>query len=318
MYPSAATVLWTFGVAGIIATLAAFYFAYENITSQTIVISVAAFIGAFALLSIQLFLELRAESAVDLATAEYTFDQKLPELASGFYSDDHPGGIRAVVEQQTSATVAKKSPNIFKDNPPKVLATDMAIASFAAMLLSYQSDWQLRPIVLTARYTTGSQSAAWGSKDGECEIISADEIKSQLEATGNVFADLYLSLSGKRICLPPGSKILTTRQSIKITNPWCILTVTAQEPVSFLDGRPALIHPGRYRTIEHENMADGTPRYTNMPVALDIRIEYDRLYSKHSEMVKIRDWISRLVPAIHAWYEGTGNRFVQYKSPMEK
>lgn len=319
MNPSAGAVLLIFGISGIIAFIAAIYFAYENISSQTIVLSVAAFSGAFVLLSIQFFLELKGESDSYVFTGEYTLDRKLPQMASAFYSDSHPGTLRGTTELETSDKVARKTPKTFKDIPPHILAMDMAVSSFMAMLLGYQPDWQGKPRVLNARYTFGMQSFMRVSTDTDCTVLSPTELKRQLESSGNVFADLDLTILGASgVCLPRHSKVFTTRTSVTLSNPWCKVVLTVQEPNSFLPGRPELIQAGKPRTIQDEKLPDGTSRFTNMLVPIDVRIDYHALYSKHREMKKVREWTSQLIPAIQAWYEGTGNKFVQFKSHLEK
>lgn len=319
MSPSAGVVLLTFGISGLLAFIAAVYFAYENISSQTIVLSVAAFSGAFVLLSIQFILELKGESDSHGFSAEYTLDRKLPQMASAFYSDAHPGMLRGTTEMETSDKVARKTPKAFKDNPPEVLARDMAVASFMAMLLGYQPDWQGKPRVLNARYTFGMQSFKRVSTDTDCTVVSPTEVKRQLESSGNLFADLDLTILGPAgVCLPKHSEVFITRTSVTLSNPWCKVVLTVQEPNSFLPGRPELIQVGKPRTIQDEKLPDGTSRFTSMLMPIDIRIDYHALYAKHREMKKVREWTSQLIPAIQVWYEGTGNRFMQFKSHLEK
>ncbi len=319
MNPSAATILWAMGIAGSIAVLASVYFAWHNISSQSVVLTVAAFVGTAVLLGIQLFLELRSSFTSDLVTAEYTLDLKLPEMASYFYSEGIAGNFRALLEKEVSADLARRNSQAFKSNSPQVLAADMTVTSFLGMLFTYQPDWQIRPIQYAAIYTLGLQSYEKLSADNECTMLSAKEVIARLKSTDNVFGEIPLTVfNSSHICLPPRSDLAVSRRSIRIENPFCTFIILAKEPQHFLFGRPDLIKPGQMRNIYHEKLADKSERFTNMPVPIEIRIDYNALYARHKDMRKIQEWAEGLVRATHDWYEGQESRFFQLKSPLEQ
>lgn len=248
------------------------YFAWQNTTSQELVLTVAAFVGAFVLLAIKLGLEMRGEESKDLVTAEYTFDGLLPEMASGFYADTSPGFLRGIAEKDASADRARSRPAIFKESP-EVLAQDMALASLTAMLFSYQPDWQLRPIVANARYTFGYVGAENLSKDDDCTMVAAQDVSDSLSASHNLFASIRLNQWGRdHICLPPSAHLIVERHHLRIETPQCSVSFTVKLPTGRLFGAPNLIKPGQYRVLDHVKLKNGEPRYINMPVPIELRL----------------------------------------------
>lgn len=306
------------GFSGVLAAVCAVYFAWQNTTSQELVLTVAAFVGAFVLLAIKLGLEMRGEESKDLVTAEYTFDGLLPEMASGFYADTSPGFLRGVAEKESSADRARSRSETFKESP-EILAQDMALASLTAMLFSYRPDWQLRPIVANARYTFGSVGAENLSKDDDCTKVDAQNVSDSLNASRNLFANIRLNQWGRdHICLPPSARLIVGRHHLRIETPQCSMSFTVKPPTGRLFGAPNLIKPGQSRVIDHVKLQNGEPRYINMPVPIELNIKYHAIYSKHRDMGRIRTWVTSITKASHDWFEGSGNTFMQLASPLEK
>lgn len=267
---SATVVAGTVFITGIIAVCGATYFAYFNFSSQGLVLSVAAFVGAFFLLFVHSALELKSESTYDRALAEYTLDGFLPELASAYYSMEHPGLLRGMIEKEISASVARKNPSTYKQAPEE-LAQDMAITSFLAMLFTYQPDWQLRPVKFSARYTVGMETVESLSQPGDCTKVSAEDITSKLHQVGNVFSELHPYYK-HGICLPPNAQLRIERRSVVIETDFCDISVVVKDSGMKMGGLPQLIRPGQPRSITHEKLPDGSARYTSMPIPIEIHV----------------------------------------------
>jgi hypothetical protein len=249
-------VFWTVFFAGIIAVVGVIIFAWHN-PSQGLVLSVAAFVGAFALLCVHSLLELKNESTSDRAVAEYTLDRHLPELASAFYATDLPGSLRGSIEKEISALVARQNPNAFKKEPEE-LAQDMAITSFLAMLFLYQPDWQLRPLKSSARYTFSMESFEPLSQPEDCTKVSVENINSNLQIAENVFAEIPSKpIYIHEICLPPNAKVRIERRAVVIETDYCDITVAVKKTGSQTSTRPRLIRPDGSRSITPEDPSEG-------------------------------------------------------------
>ena len=213
-------------VAAIAAIACAVYFASQNSASSTIVLSAAAFCGTLVILILQSWVELQSDETADSVSAEYTLDRSKPEIASAFYSDENPGFIRGIYEQEASNDYFAKHPEALNDKTAALgqekaqnLGQDMALYSFIVMLFNYQYDWQIRPVRLRARYAIGYETSVGLSRPDECSMVSSKHLNELLAAVENRFAEGVFDRSRKEICLPPNSRITVSSRAVTLSSP---------------------------------------------------------------------------------------------------
>ncbi len=154
-------------------------------------------------------------------------------------------------------------------------------------------DWQLRKV--TYGGSSGTIFLTQGvSKPQECAEVTHDELASQLERAGNLFAG---SLGRMRsLCLPPNSIVELSERSLVIRNPICSVAFAVESPRSVM-----FMEPGTGG--ETPQLPTGGSQYETRPVGLNVETTYHALRASHRDIAKYRDWCERLVSDAHDWFE---------------
>lgn len=284
------------GLGLIVALGAAIGFAFQNPASKTIALATATLLGVAALFGLQLFLELRGSEEPDFVSVELTLDRAKPVLRQWRYSA-HGGSAagRLTYEEGASAWLAQHSPTAFSGDRER-LTYDLALAEILVFFARQQFDWQLA--------TTSFKGSMFGqvtvqpvSKEGDCTQFGPADFAAALRKAGNAFAGYEsLMFPGRRVCLPPDTRMTVTSSSLTLSNPFGSLQFT------LVPGSLAHLEP-RTGNEPSPSLPNGEPQFETRLFGIRVVNRQTALYSQHRDAEKQAAWRKRVISGLHSWFE---------------
>jgi hypothetical protein len=191
----------------------ALYIVWANSGSRNLVLGLGALLGASAIFVLQVVFELQGSTSASDFPVEFTVDYQSKAVRGprAFQPRTYSGYRNIFIESEASKIIAAASPPFTKDDAPRI-TRDLAIVSILSYLLDEQFDWQLNAV--TYRTTMGQETLSEAlSKPSKCTNVRVADVRSRLEAAGNMFANVARLGMRDAFCLPPHSKIeITSRQ----------------------------------------------------------------------------------------------------------
>ena len=282
-------------IAGMAVTLlAALFIAWENRGSSNIGLATGTLGAAMLLFGLQLVFQLRGTDVSDVLSTEFTVDRQTPQIRSWRYTTAM--AWRISTDTGASEWLARTNPVLFvSDGDQETLTRDMTLHSLLAYIGSEQPDWQME----SRRYvgSTGITGYRQGiSQQDECRYVEADEFRDLLRSVGNVLADSGRIMLGPRICMPPGTRLTATRDSLVLENPFCRVTFKIA-----LSGGVSRVEPRSGGQVV--TLPDGQARYNTRPVGIAMTVRYFGIRAQHADAAKYRAWVDRLLTGAHTWFE---------------
>lgn len=284
LYANLATLFICFGSAS--------YLAWQNARSKNLALSTGALAAAMILFVTQLRFELRPTTAPEFITTELTVDRDKPQVRQWVYGSDAPWRITA--EVYASDWLAAHNPDAFLQDREKLTA-DLVLFSLTYSLQTPEFQvWEVRKHAIVVKSAGGIVRFHPTSKERQCKIVLEAELQSKLSMSGNVFAGA--PLHSRSICLPPGSVLEISANSLIIRNPMCQVSFTV-EP----SGGVNYLNPGRGEELP--KLPNGESRFETRAIGLDVETTFFALRAQHIDHDKYRDWAARVVSGARDWFE---------------
>ena len=262
----------------------------SNSGSRNITLAVGTLLGAFIFLGTQLYYELRATEIKNAFGTEFSIDFERHIIEQYQYPLNMLN--RDSVEIEANKSLNKTA----FDGDGEKLWRDMPLWSLVAYLWTTQHDWQMSRTVITTASGTSSQWAYLSDKKDktQCSKIEWPEIKSYLNQSGNILANIKPWGAAEFMCLPPGSTIEISSSAVQITNPFCTIRFDV-DPRS-MSMRNMLPGGGLILT------ADKRPRYQTRTGVIRSTIKSNPLRAQNTEMPKYQAWASDVVERARQWF----------------
>ena len=279
----------------VVALIGAVAFAWLNPASKTIALATAALLGAAALFSLQLVLELRGSEESEFISAEFIIDCEKPAVMQD-YSTLDTTWHRDSYELYASEWLAENSPAVFED--PERLTRDFAFAELLLFFAQEESDWQFTPTSFMGSrvswiFKPGSRfneviAQPVSEKTDYTEVAPADFLAA-LRRAGNALAGYESPMFENGARFPGGTKMILGDNSLTLSN-WLGSLQFTVVPAGFPSRGP-----------------NGEPQETRL---FGIRIvnRQNALYSQHREAAKQAAWRKRVMSGLHSWFEPRPSR----------
>ena len=207
--------------------------------------------------------------------------------------------LKAVVEQDSSAGLAKKSSGAFQESGER-LFSDMTLFSLVNFIGINARDWQVRTNVYKKLPPLGVPYVIEPlSKDRECAVLTEMDFRSRLAVPKNLFASAPL-IGMTKVCLPPDSDIFISNDSLTIRNPVCEMVFRVE---SLLGSNP--IKPGvRFGAPDVVPLlSSGIPQFDTKQIGIRVKTTFFGLRSQRLDVTNYKEWANRLVDGVRIWFE---------------
>lgn len=277
-----------------IAAATAMIIAIQNAGSRNLALATGTLIAAIVLFALQVCFELQASTAYDHVSTTFTVDRGAPLVRQWVYPKS--SGWRMSAETGASSWLAANNPAALRaDSGP--LVTDLAVFSLVSFLGAEEFDWQLRKTVYQGKSAGDLVEAAPVSSDHDCTYVTKQDLVDKLKSAGNAFAGAHLLVAGGRLCLPPGSGVDISRESVVLRNPAFRISFSMSPALSVSNMRP---DTGGDVPV----LADGTtPQFETRWVGIKIETVFFALRSQQRASPKYKEWVTRVITGLRVWYE---------------
>jgi hypothetical protein len=274
----------------------------ENLGSRNLALGTGTLLAAIALFIVQLWFELRATTAHDFISTVLTLDRKALKIQESSYSANKGIGmlLKAVIEEDSSAWLAKESPGVFREGGDH-LFSDMTLFSLVNFMGINARDWQVRTNIYKKVPPVGIPYVIEPmSKDTECTILTDGDFKSRLEVPKNLFAAAPL-IHMSRVCLPPDSDVLISNDSLTIRNPVCEVIFRVEPLLGSNSIRPGA-HLGEPDVVPL--LSNGISQFDTKQIGIRVTTTFFGLRSQRLDIAKYKEWADRLITGVREWFEG--------------
>ena len=295
-------------IAGVVLIVASIIIAYQNFGSRTIALGASTLVGVLIAFALQLWFELRPSTQDDQVSFAYTVDFHDRQIRQWDYTKvvgdaKHDVldptlalvGSRIKTEIEAGKWLFAEQESMVGDHLDKV-ASDLAIFSLVAFFGHAERDWQWQ----FRRYNSPTMPHATirpTSKLDQCSVVTEQELRRQLDASGNLFAAAPPRLALGDICLPPGTSIHIGPNQIALKNR-VFQIVFALEDTGERGGN----HIRPQSNMEQPKLADGRFRYDTRGQSFDIQTMFFGLRAYDIARPTYVEWLTRLVELVKAWF----------------
>ena len=268
--------------------------AWQNAGSRNLALATGAVAAAMVLYLIQLPFELRRSVSYDHVSTELTIDRSKPSIRQWKYGDNSAWRIHA--ETRASSWLTQNNRQAFEQDRAK-LTTDLVLFSLVSFLAAEEHDWQLRKVTYTSKSTGSLTTIEPVSKSEECSLVTNMDLQSLLSQAGNLFANAPIFPIPKRgLCLPPGTKIDISANSLVMKNPIYQFSWTIKHP-----GAVNHMQPGTGDATPQ--LPSGGSQFETRFIGLNVETTYFALRAHHRDSGKYREWCSRLISDAREWFQ---------------
>ena len=277
----------------VVALIGAVAFAWLNPASKTIALATAALLGAAALFSLQLGLELRGSEESDLISVEFIIDRAKPEVMQDYSSVEgqNTTALRDSYEHYASEWLVENSPAVFED--PERLTRDFALAELLLFFTQEDSDWRFTTTGFTGSkvsmiFKSGSRYSSvtaqpFSEKSDYTEVAPADFLAA-LRKAGNTLAGYESPMFEHGARFPGGTTMILGDRSLTLSNRLGSLQFTILQPFG-----------AGYSRYE--------PQSATRLFGIRIVNRQNALYSQHRDAAKQAAWRKRVMSGLHSWFE---------------
>jgi len=280
-------------VATFVSLATAFILLWQNASSRNLVLAFATLAGAMFVFATQLYFELEGSTSYDHISAEITIDRAKPEIRQWEYS--LPTGWRISIETGASSWLSANNPVAFDQDREK-LTTDFLLFSLVSFVAANEFDWQLKKRTYVGKSSGTLMTVEPVSKDCECAIVAAEDLKQELSGAENAFAQAPLLVMSGRLCLPPKSTLEVSDKALIIRNPICQLCFTVESSGAIACDKPR-------SAGETPQLPNGESQFETRWVGLRAETTFFALRAQHRDTTKYREWATRMVSGARDWFE---------------
>jgi len=287
-----------------VAIVTAIIVAMNNAGSKNMPLAVAALVGVTIGYLIQLPFELSRSVSHETIGLDLVIDRLQPVLRQWVYSNSG-AGWRIGAEVGASNWLTQKDPKAFDQLEQRdKAAKDMLLFSLLSFVSAEEFDWQLE------RKSYGSLQTTRGvSEPRECSSFAEPDLRERLRSAHNDFADAPFIVASGKLCLPPGTTLEISADTVTLQNPFCRIVFVAEHPSHAILN----VDPESHGYIP---LPSGEPRFEIRTMGLNVETTFFALRAQHRDSGRYRAWAARIVDGARAWFapgdrSGAAQQFVQ-------